>query len=470
MEAMDVEDVVKRGLFSKATPVVPVRAVHLDLKGLPPTPQRLVELVDVFAATGHNAILVEWEDAFPWTIDKRFRSETVYTPDDVQAFHDAAGRAGLEIIPLIQSLGHLSMVLGLDDYAYLREVPHRSESLNPLKPEAGELVIKMVDDVLALTPNVQRFHLGGDESWTCGTARDTKLFVETHGLGELYMVHIEPVLDHLSARGIRPLLWHDMMIHWSKGALQALAPKADLVVWGYDGHPDETDDLHATKHIEVLAKNGLTLWGATAYKGADGLNADLPSSKRFVNAVAWVEVAQRFGFAGIFNTAWSRYNANRCQCEPIDAALDSLVITGSILHDGEMPEDPGHTSREFLDSIGEGERFARCKKVMQELTAARKSGWESIQPIRELLATYRIDPRRRRSDFTRVLFLGDLRKAITQIEKLQPSIMEVFSGLVKPVWMEHYIFERLEPLREEMVTLRAILEKIDAPHLRDIGL
>ena len=457
-------------LFSKAEAVVPVRAVHLDLKGLPPTPRRLVELVNVFTATGYNAILVEWEDAFPWTVDKRFRSETAYTPEQVQAFHAAADCAGLEIIPLVQCLGHMEMVLGLDDYAHLREIPHRCESLNPLNSEAGELVIKMIDDVLALTPNVQRFHLGGDESMVFGTGKDTKPFVETHGKGELYMKHIVPLLDNLNARSIRPLLWHDMMLQWSGEALRALAPKADLVVWGYEEHPDKTEAHHASKHIEAFAKQNLTLWGATAYKGADNPSADLPSSNRFVNALGWAEVAQRFGLVGILNTAWSRYSTNRCQCEPIDATLDSLAITGAILHDGEMPENPERSTHAFLDSIGEGERFASCKEAMQKLANARKLGWESVRVVREIMTTYRIDPRRRSSDFARVYHLRDLRKVITQIEKLQPTIKKIFVGLVEPIWMEHYVLERIEPLREEFALLSEMLEDIDAPHLRDIGL
>jgi hypothetical protein len=181
-------------------------------------------------------------------------------------------------------------------------------------------------------------------------------------------------------------------------------------------------------------------------------------------------VAQRFGLVGVFNTAWSRYSTNRCQCEPIDAALDSLAITGAILHDGKMPEDPEYTSRVFLDSIGEGVRFDRCKEMMQKLANARKLGWESVRVVREIMTTYRIDQRRRSPDLARVHHLRDLRKAITQIEELQPTILETFAGLVEPIWMEHYVLERIEPLREEFVLLAEMLENIDAVHLRDIGL
>jgi hypothetical protein len=42
--------------------VAPVRALHLDLKGLPPTLPRLLSLLKLAKASGYNALLVEWED------------------------------------------------------------------------------------------------------------------------------------------------------------------------------------------------------------------------------------------------------------------------------------------------------------------------------------------------------------------------------------------------------------------------
>ena len=76
-------------LFQEETPVVPTRAFHLDLKGLPPTPERLVSLLRVAKLARYNAVLVEWEDTFPWTYDTRLRGETWYTPAEVERFQDA---------------------------------------------------------------------------------------------------------------------------------------------------------------------------------------------------------------------------------------------------------------------------------------------------------------------------------------------------------------------------------------------
>ena len=73
-------------LFRNEKPVISKRGVHMHLTGLPPTADRFVELLRLFAAARYNVVLVEWEDSFPWTVDKRFRSPTAYTPDDIRRF------------------------------------------------------------------------------------------------------------------------------------------------------------------------------------------------------------------------------------------------------------------------------------------------------------------------------------------------------------------------------------------------
>lgn len=188
------------------SPAVSLRGVHLDLKGFPPELGRLIELLDVIAAARYNVLLVEWEDMFPWTVDIRFRGETAYSPEQVNRFHKEAFARGLEIIPLVQCLGHMETPLSVPGYESLREVSDRADVLNVLAPGAGDLIARMVDDVLTLCPDVRRFHLGGDEAWTFGTHPDTRAFAEQHGKDRLYLQHIEPVLDRLIAQNIRPMV------------------------------------------------------------------------------------------------------------------------------------------------------------------------------------------------------------------------------------------------------------------------
>lgn len=441
-------------LFSRTEPVVPVRAVHLDLKGLPPTAERLLSLLELLARLRFNAALVEWEDMFPWTVDPRFRCETAYTPDQVRRFLDKARSLGIEVIPLVQCLGHMETFLRADDYAPLREVPDLCDVINPLHPGARPLVERLVDDVLALMPAVRHFHLGGDEAWTFGTHPSTRAYIERHGKGALYLHHVQPLLDRLNAKGIRPILWHDMMIEWDDGSLRRLAGYADLCVWGYRETPDETTGHYATRHIRRFHEAGVTLWGATAYKGADGQNIDLPDrSRREHNALGWASVAQRFPLRGLIATAWSRYNTNQQQCEPIDGALDALALVAAILHDGAAPADGIESCLAGLTAAGEHERFDRCRSVLQLLASLRKRGWHAVQDLRELSTMARLDPRRTGSG-QQAKALARLRAIVQEADAVAIDLSAAFSGLIEPIWIRRYVAERIEPLRDELAALQ----------------
>lgn len=440
-------------LFKTPAPLTPRRGLHLDLKGLPPTPERFLSLIDLAAALRFNLLLVEWEDTFPWSVDPRFRSETAYSESDVQRFAEAARARNMLLVPLVQCLGHMETPLSVPGYAPLRELPDDPAGLNPLAPGAGELVQGMVDDLLRLLPDTRYLHLGGDEAWSFGQHPDTRAFIERHGKGALYLKHVGPVLDRLRDAGVRPILWHDMMNDWDSASLQALAPRADLMAWGYAGHPDETKRHYQTRHLERFKAHGLALWGACAFKGADGQSSDLPDpERRRINTAAWMDVAVRLGLSGVVATGWSRYSTRRLQCEPLDAALDILVQTGVILHDGQAPEDGLHACVSALETLGEAERFRACRDAMERLDSVRRNGWQEIQALREIQALGRFDP-------SRVHAVGEhrIQRYLANIMKTgaetEARVLQVFDGLVSRPWMAEYLFSRLTPLREAAARL-----------------
>ncbi len=448
-------------LFAKKTPVIPKRGVHLDLKGLPPTPERFVSLLKIFAAARYNVVLIEWEDSFPWTVDERFRSPTAYTPDDIRLFREKAAELKLEIIPLVQCLGHMETPLSVPGYEPLREVPDNSSGLNPLAPGARDLIQRMVDDVLHLLPDVRHFHLGGDEARTFGQHPDTAAYIKKHGKGALYLQHVGPILDHLNSRKVRPILWHDMMIDWDSEALKSLAGKADLMTWGYAGNPDTTDRHYNTKYIQRFREHGITQWGATAFKGCEGdaperNTADRPViAEREENALAWADIAQRFGLAGVVATGWSRWSVDTSQCVPIDGALDSLIDVAVILHDGEPPVGGVAACVDALAGLGEKERFEKCRNAMERLTDVRRNGWQMVQFTRQQITLAKIDPRRTSARNPRMgmKVLGNLTSIVRQSDKIAVEVKRCFDGLVPPIWIDEYLSTRLTPLRDELTSL-----------------
>lgn len=438
-------------LFDSPTPAIEQRAVHLDLKGHPPTFERLLSLLDLFAALRYNIVLVEWEDAFPWSIDARFRSETAYSEDEVAAFCAKAASLGIELIPLVQTLGHMETFLLPQEYARLREIPGEPDLLNCLADGARELVLSLLDDVLRLMPSVQRFHIGGDEAWAFGTHPQTKAFIEEQGADALFLHHMEPLLDHLAARNIRPLLWHDMLIHFDDTILTRLASKCDLVVWGYRGHPDQSTSHFNSQYTRRFSELGFTLWAGSAFKGADGPNADLPDLKeRRFNAEAWVEVARRHGMTGIITTGWSRYNTSVMQCEALEASLDSLLDQALVFYNGKACHDIAALP-DLLDTLSpvEGARFRRTHAAIHALHQSLKWCRTMVQYLGGTRAAGERDHRR----FITSRQHHSLTKALNHIEGVAPQIREALHGLTPEVWIEAYLAERLKPLRDEAATL-----------------
>lgn len=448
-------------LFRNAIPAVDVRAVHLDLKGLPPTPARLRELLRVLAAARCNAVVVEWEDTFPWTVDERFRCETAYSPAEVQEFAATAASLGIEIIPLVQCLGHMETPLSIADYAHLREVPSRSDVLNPLAPGARELVEGMVLDVLRLLPGLRRFHLGGDEAWSFGSHPDTKAFIAAHGRGALYLQHVEPLLALLGRHGIRPLLWHDMMRQWDDAALRRLAPCCDLVAWGYGGHPGRMREHCNRDILRRFRDQGIVLWGGTAYKGADGQDADLPNlARREENACGWMELAREFDLRGIIATAWSRYATQTVQNEPIDGALDALLHVAVIMHDGVPAAGGSGACVAALAEIGEAARFAACRDALRQLADARRNAWPCAARLRENMVTA-VDDHRRRGSGQCVRMLERLRTALHACESAAAAVRATEGELVPALWIERYLSERVTPLRDELAMLEPAVRALE---------
>lgn len=432
-------------IFTSTPPAVAHRAVHLDLKGHPPTFPRLLTLLDTFAALRYNVILVEWEDTFPWAVDPRFRSETAYTEGEVAAFCEKAQNLGIELIPLVQTLGHMENFLSAPERSGLRENPEAADVLNPLADGARGFVLSLLDDVLRLMPNTRRFHLGGDEAWTFGSHPQTKAYIETHSAATLFLHHMEPLMDHVAEKRIRPILWHDMLIHFEDEVLKTFASKCDLVVWGYRGHPDETPHHFNSKYTQRFSELGFTLWAGTAFKGADGGECDLPDlQERRLNAEAWLEIVQRHGMTGIIATGWSRYNFDVMQCEPIEASLDALLDQALLFHNGsvchELTELPT-----LLDAVGEGDCFRRTQAAVAAFHSARNEAWRAVRYLRGSLAIVAKDPRRHFTHF----HYGYMRSTLKNTEEAASSAQEALRGLTPDVWIESYLYERLKPLQDE---------------------
>ncbi|WP_309398673.1 family 20 glycosylhydrolase [Cerasicoccus maritimus] len=435
--------------FDAQSAAVPFRGVHLDLKGLVPTFHRLLELVDIFYTLRIQAILVEWEDCFPWSCDPRLRAPHAYTKDQILQFAKRCDELGIEIIPLVQSLGHSENVLRLPGNESMREVPHRTDVFHPLAQGSPQIVADMIRDVIELIPGIKHFHLGGDEVYTLGKHPASKEFIETYGIAELYLKQLQPSLILLKDNSIRPLLWHDEVVQWEDDQIKVFAQDFDLVVWGYTGDPRNPETYHfRLPHIEKLHKLGCSIWGATSYKGADGPWANLPDTLARAKATqGWAALTAQFGLKGIFITAWSRYASGRIQVTPIDGALDSLAYMAITLHNGQAPLDGIKTCISVLDDLGEATHLASCKQLLCNFTTHVDRSWDWIRQLHEQKENIKLEPTRANSGIEEIIF-DLLAQDITACREFGEQLEQCLNGKVVAPLPQYYWESRLRAIED----------------------
>jgi hexosaminidase len=100
------------------------RVVHLDLKGAPPRVSYYEDFFPLIRNLGATGILIEYEDMFPFSGPQLqdLPAYNAYSKADIRHILQLAADNELEVIPLIQTFGHLEFLLKLQKYTELREV------------------------------------------------------------------------------------------------------------------------------------------------------------------------------------------------------------------------------------------------------------------------------------------------------------------------------------------------------------
>jgi hexosaminidase len=419
---------ISSDLFGDQKPVVPMRGVHLDLKGLAPTFDRLMQLVEVFDQMRFNVVLMEWEDMFPWTFDDRLSHRHAYTVQQVRTFRDRCAQLGMQFIPLIPTLGHMEFVLKHPGYESLREIPDRVDCLNPLADGAQQLVQKMIDDQLSILGDISYMHLGGDEAWGWAKHPQTRAYIDEFGSASLYLKHYQPLFEQLTKQKIRPMLWHDMMSDWPTDALQNISRQADIVIWGYRGKPQQQLHHHKPHVLRAFADAGVNIWGGGCFKGADGPSCDLPITQaRLDNHEGWVQATTDYALQGVITTGWSRYAHSRCQVEPLDACLLELAMTALCFYQGDAVDE--QSGWDLLEQCGQSQRCQTLREHLKQLSDARNLFWERSRQMIEHLAVGQIEPALNDPGF--VAFLMDhLRPWAQRVNMLTEQLPALLEGLV----------------------------------------
>jgi hypothetical protein len=287
-------------------PALPVRGFMLDVsRGKVPTMGELLRLVEGLHALRANQLQLYVEHTFAWPgHEDAWREASPLTAAQVRALDDACAAVGIELVPNLNTFGHMERWLRHPRYRALAECPEGwfhpltgqfKEFPGTLRPDQASL--DFVDALLAdYLPcfRSRQVNLGGDEPWELGQGF-SKAAVAERGKHRVYLDHLRKLCALSTARDHTPQFWGDILLEDLALAQEAPA-EAVPVVWGYDaGHPFDTQ----CGRLRELGRRYLVAPGTSTWQSFTGrLDNGLTNQDEAIAS------ARRHGARGVLLTSW----------------------------------------------------------------------------------------------------------------------------------------------------------------------
>lgn len=212
-------------------PTTPLTLFHMDFNFTCLPAPYIRRWLEKLAGMGYTGILWELEDKIRWSTCPECVWPEALSKSEFREILDFASSLGLESIPLLQTIGHGEYVLLQETYRSFRERPDEHTCYCTSRPEVRAFLKKWIEEYLDLFGNIRYFHLGGDEAYAFATCPECARQAETHGRNQLYAEHIRDLAQPILARGVRPGIWCDMVLHYP--AEMHRIPK-DFVIWDWN--------------------------------------------------------------------------------------------------------------------------------------------------------------------------------------------------------------------------------------------
>ncbi len=260
------------------------------------------------ALMGVNTIFLYCEDTYEIPGEPFFGYlRGRYTHDELKELDVYAGAFGVELIPCIQTLGHLEQIIKWPAYSALADT---KSVLLAEDPSTYALIEKMID--AASSPfKTDRIHVGMDEAWGIGSGRYKEINGEKSAF-EILNNHLKVVRGICQQRGLKPIIWSDMYFRIgsptggyydketviSDAVIAEIPDNVELVYWDYyHSDPEFYKDWigrHRLLGSEPLVALGVWTWNVHW--------AALPFSSTMT--AAGMQACRSGGIKEVFTTLW----------------------------------------------------------------------------------------------------------------------------------------------------------------------
>ena len=264
--------------------------------------------MNYMASLGLNMLMLYTEDTYKLDDYEYFGyMRGAYTRDELKEIDNYGTMLGIEVIPCIQTLAHLSQYLKYDETSKFRDTHDILLCGDDNTYKFIEAQIKTVSEIF--TSN--KIHIGMDEAHNVGLGQ----FLDKFGYQERYNIiinHLNKVCEICKKYKLEPMMWNDMFFrtctpdkdyynykqaHFNKEILSNI-PDVDMVYWDYYHDDKATYEGMINKSIE-LGKKVIFAGGISTWYGF------LPHYKFTVNnSIAGLKAACESNVKTCFATMW----------------------------------------------------------------------------------------------------------------------------------------------------------------------
>ena len=239
------------GLEITDWPDIEKRAIHYDTKHHQDKASYVKAFIKDLSRYKVNILVWEWEDKFAYPSHPEIGAPGAFTTEEMQEFTRYAKKYHIQIVPLVQGLGHVSYILKWPQYKHLREIEASNWEFCPLEEGSYELLFDLWKDALDATPGSEYIHIGSDETYELAACEKCKARSEEIGRSGLYLTFINRAAGYLNKTGRKTMAWETPM-GWKNGRSPAkgIEPLSGLVFT--ESYDYETPDLKYVKQANAL--------------------------------------------------------------------------------------------------------------------------------------------------------------------------------------------------------------------------
>lgn len=202
--------------------------VMLDVsRNAVPRPATVTDLLARYALAGVNQLWLYLEDTYRVPGEPLFGyARGRYSGAELRAIDDAAYRLGIEVVPCVQTLGHLEQVLQWEHYFPYRD----TDRVLLAGDDAGYALIGRMLDAVSAHLRSRRIHVGMDEAHGIGTGEYRRRFGATPPF-EILRAHLDRVAALCAERGLAPMIWSDMYFRLGSATDHYYDPDTEIPDW-----------------------------------------------------------------------------------------------------------------------------------------------------------------------------------------------------------------------------------------------